>query len=326
MNTHTSPKDFFLHLGAAIALYTATIALLNLCFSIVDYAYPDQLAGYFSASSIAWPISMMIVLVPALYVLEWALVRDIRKVPEKREIWVRRWRIYLTIFLAGATILGDLITLIYTYLSGEISSRFVWKVVAVLVVCAVVFAYYLLAKAADEAHGRTARRTIAAVGIVVVLAAVVGGFMAVGSPMRQRDLRMDAQRTDDLSTIQWQVVDYWQRTGKLPADLSALNDQISGTTVPTDPDTSAAYEYSASSSPISSAGPSFTLCATFSQPSPDGEGRGAGMNATYASPVSSAIYPGSSDDTWDHATGRECFQRTIDPARYQPTKAAPAGS
>ena len=64
MNPKTTPRDFFLHLGATIALYAAATALINLSFSIIDYLQPDALANYFSASSIAWPISMLVVLAP----------------------------------------------------------------------------------------------------------------------------------------------------------------------------------------------------------------------------------------------------------------------
>lgn len=325
MNNRTTPKDFFLHLGATVALYAAVIALVNLSFSIINYVYPDKLAGYFTASSIAWPVSMLLVLVPVLYVIEWLLVRDVRRMPEKAEIWVRRWRIYLTLFLSGATIVGDLIALVNTYLSGEISSRFVWKVVAILVICGVVFAYYLLARAMNESRARTARRILAVAGLVLILAAVIGGFVIVGSPSKQRDIRFDSQRVSDLTNIQWRLVNAWQQTGKLPQSLDALRDPISGANIPTDPETGAAYAYTAKSgtAPTDSSMPSFELCATFALPSQDVNGRGVyqgsgGANGSMIAPTVAPVpYPGNSmDNNWTHGPGRVCFVRTIDPNRY----------
>jgi len=186
MSPKTTPKDFFLHLGAVVALYASAIALINLCFSIVNYYNPDALASYFSASSIAWPVSMLVVLIPVLYVLEWLIGRDLIKSPEKREIWIRRWRIYLTLFLAGATIVGDLITLINTYLNGEVTSRFIYKILIVLVIAGVIFAYYLLARAVESLKAKNWRKALAWLGIAVVLIAIVGGFVIVGSPAKQR--------------------------------------------------------------------------------------------------------------------------------------------
>ena len=68
----------------------------------------------------------------SLYLAEWFIVRDIAKVPEKADIWIRRWRIYLTLFLAVVLIGGDLIALINTYLNGEITARFIYKVIVII--------------------------------------------------------------------------------------------------------------------------------------------------------------------------------------------------
>ena len=54
MNTKTTPKDFFLHVGATVALYSAVIAFIDLAFEIVNKLLPDQLNNYWSASSIVW--------------------------------------------------------------------------------------------------------------------------------------------------------------------------------------------------------------------------------------------------------------------------------
>ena len=91
----TTPKDFFVHLGALAALYAAATALINLSFSVINYYFPDALAGSFYGNSVAWPISVLVVLVPILYVLEWLIARDITKMPEKAGLWVRTWKIYI---------------------------------------------------------------------------------------------------------------------------------------------------------------------------------------------------------------------------------------
>ena len=257
MNTNTTPKDFFLHLGATAALYVAIVALLDLFFSIIDHAYPDALGGYLSSGSIATPISILVVLVPLLYVIEWLLVRDMRRMPGKAEIWARRWRIHLTLFLSGATVVGDVIVLINTYLSGEITVRFGWKILATLVVCGIVFAYYLLSRITAEARGRAARRTLAAVGAIAVLGGIILGFWIVGTPQHQRDSRFDAQRVSDLQNIQWQDLSIWQRTGALPQTLDKMKEPISYVTIPTDPETGMPYEYAVTGKT------SFELCATF---------------------------------------------------------------
>ncbi len=293
--TKTTPKDFFLHLGAIIALYASVIALINLSFSIINYRFPDVLNGYFYAGSIAWPTSMLIVLVPIFYILEWLIKKDIVKVPEKNDIWIRRWKIFLTLFLTGAVIAGDLITLINTYLNGEISIRFVYKFFVILIVLAIIFAYYILLKVNRASK---IKLLLAYLGIVFVLIAIICGFLVVGSPNKQRTLRFDNQRVGDLQNIQYQIVNYWQKKGKLPLSLDNLKDPISGVIIPNDPETFSAYEYSIK------ADMKFELCSIFSLKSENA------ISKTLS-------YPAMQNDNWTHEAGKICFERTIDKELYQ---------
>lgn len=318
MNNKTSPKDFFLHLGATVALYVVVGALINLVFSVINYYLPDVLAGYFYANSVAWPISMLVVLVPILYVLEWFINRDITRMPEKADLWIRKWRIYLTLFLAVILFGGDLIVLINTYLNGEITARLVYKVIFILFVAGSVGKYYFFSIYTSHRWSKFARRSNAWFGIVLAVAAIVMGFVAVGSPAKQRALRFDSQRVSDLSNIQGQVITYWTQKQKLPLALTDLNDTLSGFIVPTDPETKAAYEYSIKAV---SGKLSFELCSTFGEVAQDNAGKGAyyggGMYTTYPqypSPV------GGVSEVWSHDKGRVCFDRTIDPDKYPPIK------
>jgi len=313
MNTQTTPKDFFFHLTATVALYAVVGSLINLAFSVINYFNPDTLAGYFYSGSVAWPISMLIVLVPVLYLIEWMIIRDIAIVPEKKEMWIRRWRTYLTIFLATILMIGNLITLINVYLSGEISSRFVYKVIVIIFVAGAIGIYYFFDLYDKYHYATVAKRFNAWLGIILVLTAIVAGFLAVGSPAKQRDLRFDQQRISDLTNIQWQIINHWQTKGIIPTVLTNLNDPISGFSVPVDPETKDAYGYTQSASTT------FSLCATFSQPYQDVKGRGGfgydrGVDMAY--PAYPPYYSGIKDEQWNHEAGNTCFKRTIDPSRY----------
>ena len=301
----TTPKDFFYHLTATIALYLGLIALINLCFSFINYYFPDKLAGYFYSSDVAWPISMLIVLVPILFVLEWLIKKDIKSIPEKAEIWIRRWRIFTTLFLTGAVIAGDLVVLINTYLNGEISSRFVFKVLAIIIILGVVFAYYILEKINPYSKGKT---VLSYVGLTIVVASIIVGFITVGSPTKQRNIRFDNQRISDLQTIQSNVVSSWQQKGKLPAKLSDLNDALYGISIPNDPEDSSDYVYNIKGDK------SFEVCAKFALKSEDTKGKGT-YGTGYSYDTSYPIYTGDTTN-WKHESGLSCFTRTIDPDKF----------
>lgn len=306
--TKTTPKDFFLHLGATVALYVGIVSIINLYFSVVNYYFPDVLAGSYYASYIALPISVLIVVVPVLYVLEWLIKKDLNLIPDKAESWIRKWRIYLTLFLAGVVMAGDLIVLINTYLSGEISARFIYKFLIVLVIMGIVFVYYILEKIEKSVKLKS---VLAYVGIIISILAIVLGFMVVGSPTKQRNIRFDSQRVSDLQNIQYQILNYWQQKSKLPSDLKEMKDPLSGVSIPTDPSTKIEYEYRIKNQATNT----FELCSVFSLKTQDNKGRGA-----YYDSIATSYYPGFENDSWNHEPGRVCFERTIDSEKYPPYK------
>ncbi|MEK7129177.1 MAG: DUF5671 domain-containing protein, partial [Patescibacteria group bacterium] len=116
----TTPKDFFLHLGAIAALYISAVSVLTLLFEIIDQLFPkpfeytDPYAG-----GVSLAMAMLMVAFP-LYLFFMRVISSAeRAVPEKRDLPVRRWLVYLTLFLAGAAIAVDLIVLLQKFFAGE---------------------------------------------------------------------------------------------------------------------------------------------------------------------------------------------------------------
>ena len=63
--------------------------------------------------------------------------------PGKRLSAVRRWLTYLTLFIAACVLVGDLITLVHAFLSGELTLRFALKVGVVALIAGGIFGWYL---------------------------------------------------------------------------------------------------------------------------------------------------------------------------------------
>lgn len=307
MDTPTKSRvtavDFFLWLGAMVALYVSATSLILLIHQYINALFPDALAyGDPYSGAIRFSIASLIVIFPLYIYLTRVVHQMIRRNPEKKDLWVRKWLIFLTLFVAGATMAIDLVMLINNFLSGDLTVRFALKALSILVVIGSGFWYYL-----SELKGRwetkeQQSKMIGAGVAVIVLASVIGGFFIIGSPFSERQYRFDDTRVGDLTNIQYQVLSYWQSKEKFPATISDLNDPLSGVTVPVDPETGAAYEYRATGALT------FELCATFSKPSRNQSGA-----------MTRPAYPGS-DDNWQHDAGHQCFTRTIDPDRYPPVK------
>src|SRR3989344_4232683 len=244
-----TPRDFFLHFGAFAALYATATALGTLLFLIIGYAFPDPLYstyyGYYDPYSapMRFAIASLITLVPLFLYLMRAIQGEARTAPERYTFAVRKWLTYITLFVAGATIVGDLITLLYSFLGGELATPFFLKVLTLFLITGVIFWYFLL-DIRGYWQSREAASKIVGWGVIIAtLAVIVGGFVIMGSPLAQREIRLDQQEIQDLSNIQNQVVNYWQQNGKLPMALSELQSDITGLTVPTEPEGRAAYAY-----------------------------------------------------------------------------------
>lgn len=298
------PRDVFLHLLAMVTLYWSAISFITLCWQYVNYWFPDALNyGYYDASgSIRFAVSSLIIVFPVFLATSWFLNKIYAKESQVRESKIRKWLIYLTLFVAALVIIGDLVYVINTFLGGEITARFILKALSIIVVAGVVFWYYL-----DDVRRNTPSglaKYFAGVSAVIILIAIVGAFFIVGSPVTARLQQLDQQRVTDLQNIQYQVVNYWQRKGALPQSLVDLNDSISGYVAPVDPETRTPYEYSVKDA----TNPSFQLCATFKTVFSANNPKTAPMPAGYD------IY----SQNFDHPAGHFCFDRTIDQQIYPP--------
>jgi len=304
----TTPKDFFLWLGALIALYGGITSLIALLFEYVNYAFPDPLAyaGDPYGGSVRFSMATLIVLVPTAVFLFRLIRSSMETEPAKAGIWVRRWALVLTLFIAGAAVAIDLITILNTFLSGEIGIRFGLKAVLVLLIALGVFLHFL-ADAKGYWIANVQKANLIGIGVgILALVAIVAGFFIVGTPNHARDLRFDSQKVSDLQSIQYQIVYYWQTKQVLPSTLEMLSDPLSNFAVPRDPETGQPYLYSVT-------GPlTFELCGSFNAVTPNTQGQGQYPGRD----ISTTAWGPQPDENWQHEAGQQCYTRTIDPERY----------
>jgi hypothetical protein len=303
----SSPKDVFLHLMVFVTLYASVVSLITLLFQYINFWYPDPLNFYYESvlSSIRWSASVLLVMYAVFVFVSWLINKDFAAEPEKKNIKIRKWLVYLTLFLSALTMIIDVITLLYNYLGGEFTASFFLKILAVLMVAAAVFGYYFWDLQKDA--GRKQLKLFAWVVSLTILVALIGSFFVVGSPATQRSRKFDSTRISDLQNIQYEIVNFWNEKNALPNKLSDLTSSISGFVPPTDPGTKQAYEYQVKSNLV------FALCANFELPSLN---QTENLNATR--PMSAPY-----NQNWTHAAGQVCFERIIDPQRDKTLQAIP---
>lgn len=289
--SRVSAKDFFLHLGMIVALYTVTISFINLIFRVIGRAFPDMITnGYYwsQGSEISMPVATLIIVFPIFLVLTRFVQRAYEESPEKKNLGVRKWLTYITLFVAGIILVGDLVTVLYKFLDGQdITAAFLLKALTVLLVSGAVFGYYLQ-DIRERVSGKQRRMWAVAVG-VIILVAIILGFAVIGSPRTQRQLRIDQETIYSLDNVNWQVINYWQANGMIPESMPSLPEEIDYT---------------------KTGNMTYELCATFNHSNQyrNGSGNGRGMM------VGPKFAPGMND--WSHNAGYHCFEREVDPVMY----------
>lgn len=295
----TTPKDVFLYLLSIVTLIISVVSFLILTFQYINILIPDALnQGLYGVESRARGAMAALVVAWPIYILMMHLInKDIRQSADFLKLGIRKWLIYLTLFIAAITIIIDLITLLTNFLNGDLTMHFFLKTLLVLLVAAGVFGYYIwdIRRGNNEKHPlpRTMGWTLSA----LVLAIFTAGFFILGTPAEQRARRLDQQRVSDLQNIQYQVQNYYQQHNSLPESLPELEDTAGS--LPQDPKTSESYTYNKGTED------KFSLCAVFETDS-------VNPNMSYFEPMprleKGAIIKGNN---WEHGSGEVCFERTI---------------
>jgi hypothetical protein len=304
-------------------------SFLILFFESLNKKLPDALNsvyqyGYnsYNFETIRASLATLIIFFPIFMVLSYLWNRESREDIGFYNLVIRKWMVYLILFLASLLIVIDLVTLVRYFVSGEITSRFILKVSGALFVGLLVDFYYSLKMKNINFNSERSKKWgigCSIISSILFIGLIIWSFSVMGSPKEQRAWRLDEKRMGDLQNIQYQVINYWQQKEKLPEKLTDLSNPISGYSLPIDPEfeQGKVYEY------VVKENLSFELCATFTAEMPQGwqENNYGGVISVYKerSDIATSTYPylgGGMNESWNHKIGRTCFIRTIDKDIY----------
>ena len=143
--TKLSPKYFFLSLGVLVTLIASVVSFLNLVFETLNKRFPDVLNatyqyGYntFDYENMRSALATLIIIFPVFLIISYFWCRQSEKGIGAVDDIIRRWVLYLILFLSSIVIIVDLVTLVKYFVAGEITTRFILKVAIVLIVALVV--------------------------------------------------------------------------------------------------------------------------------------------------------------------------------------------
>jgi hypothetical protein len=141
---YVSAREAFLYLVLFILLGVVAWNLGSLLFSLIDTAVPDELDyAYGRDFQIRSAVAGLVVGTPLFAWLALYIRRQRRTNPAMQRSRVRKWLTYITLIVASCTLIGDAIALVYNFLSGELSTRLVLKLLVIAMIAGGIFLYFI---------------------------------------------------------------------------------------------------------------------------------------------------------------------------------------
>jgi len=152
----STTRDAFMYVVVLGTMVLCAYQFGALLFEIINRAVPDPMDArrypYADGNfQMRWSISTLIVAFPVFVVMSRLVNRAARLDPTKRASRIRRRLTYVLLFVASCVLIGDVTTLVYYFLGGEVTLRFFLKVLTVGAIAGAVFLHYLWdLRAAEE--------------------------------------------------------------------------------------------------------------------------------------------------------------------------------
>lgn len=140
-------RDIFIYAVLFTALTYTAIYLIGLVHAILDLRMPDPAdAPYVELSAtgrMRWAIATLLVAAPVYLWMSRYVHQRVEQDTRARRSPVRKYLTYIALFVSALTFLGDATFLIYEFLQGTATLRFMLKAATVGVVTMAIFVFYL---------------------------------------------------------------------------------------------------------------------------------------------------------------------------------------
>ena len=141
---YTDAREAFLYGILFLALYVGAFHLGALVFVLIERAFPEGARMIDLRDMIRGPVSVLVAALPVFIYASRLTARDIRLDPSKRVSEVRTKLTFFTLFLAAAVMIAVVAGLVYGFLGGELTVRFILKALTAVTIAGAIFRYYIV--------------------------------------------------------------------------------------------------------------------------------------------------------------------------------------
>lgn len=282
--------------------------LFALFFGIITLAFPDTTldSTYYANDAqdgIRYATAALIIALPLYWLALRMWFARFRSNPTAHESRVTKFLTYLVLLAAAIVIVGDMVAVIYTFLDGDLTVRFLLKALTVVAIAGGTFGFYYLERREVQYRRQVGQQTFRLFGAAVIAVTVLGiimGFVLGGSPVTARAQATDQQRAQNLESTASCIDNFVSAYRRLPANLAEVKTSNTGCYgTMADPETGTPFDYRPSTMVMNPTTMvlegDYDLCATFATDTT----ATANTTETYLLPWS------------EHPAGRACDTRTV---------------
>lgn len=220
----SSAMDAFFYALLFVAFGMIAGNFLVLAFGQIERWLPDPDARIYIRSALSsqrWSIAALIVFVPAFFWLDRFDIRATQQNAARQHGTIRRWLSAIAMFIAVVALMGDALSLIYNFLDGQLTARFLAKSATVALVALLVLVYFYSDR---QLHLRAYRQRASWTLILLCLLSIVATLITIGGPLQGQKERRDRLRYEDMETLSRDILRCRSiDTNNLPEALSPLS-------------------------------------------------------------------------------------------------------
>lgn len=220
----------FLYVLSLIALAFTAISSGIILFQIINKYIPEaaeiasSYRSCFDSDALKFAIAAIIAASPIYYITVSKINKHVLSGELKKDSQIRKWLTYLIILISFIVIIGNLIAVIYNFLDGALTAKFILEAVSMLVIAGTILSYYFYDIKREVKIGEKNKvikiyfwLSLAAVIILFIAAIAIGEF-----PFNARDRKFDEAILNKLDRIDNSINSYSASVKKLPEKLENL--------------------------------------------------------------------------------------------------------
>ena len=220
----------FLYLVAFLALGFLVAGEIIVFFQMINKFVPDPQSlhldysyVYYDNDALKFGLSALIVALPIYFFVLMLIEKKLGKNEIGAVSLVRKFITYLAMFAFSGMAIGSLISLLYNYFDGELTTRFVLKALVFFAVSIIFFGFYFWEIRRKEIVRKPFIFFYSGL-LVFAIISVVLGFVVIDNPKVTREKKIDNELVDKMNTFTFGVNSYYKEHKKLPnTDEKSLN-------------------------------------------------------------------------------------------------------